>query len=274
MNDHELAALLAYEAGQLLLDVRGDLVPVPDGQPTEYDQKALGDAGDRQSNDFLISQLNSHRPKDVILSEESLDPAARHQADRVWIIDPLDGTSSFSRGYPGFAVHVALWERGADVPGSITAAAVSVPLFDVTLSTADNPTQQSFALNLDLPTVQPRFIDDTIRIVTSPSRPPRQLDQVKQALQEAFNQPVDVQRMGSVGAKTTFIVLGHADIYLNTVGFHEWDLAAPLGIAHHYGLHACLPSGQDFQLNQAGTELSGALIAQPQFVETILKSLA
>ena len=276
MNDHELAAQLAYQAGQLLLDVRGDISPIPDGELAPFDQKALGDEGDRLANDFLISRLKTDRPDDVILSEESLDPATRHNANRVWIIDPLDGTSSFSRGYPGFAVHVALWERGSHLPGSISAAAVSVPMFDITLSTADDPERMrgEFPDLSHVATVQSQHKADGIRIVTSPSRPPQQLAAVTSALSADFNQSVVVQRMGSVGAKTCFIILGHADIYINTVGFHEWDLAAPLGVAHHYGLSACLPSGESFELNQPRTELGGALISQPQFVDTILRSLA
>jgi 3'(2'), 5'-bisphosphate nucleotidase len=47
-----------------------------------------------------------------VLSEEALDDRGRLGADRVWIIDPLDGTREFSEGRDDWAVHVALWERG------------------------------------------------------------------------------------------------------------------------------------------------------------------
>ena len=275
MNDHELARHLAHVAGELLLEIRGNLSPLPDGQVAPYDQRALGDQGDRQVNEFLISQLDLHRPHDVVLSEESADPQARHAADRVWIIDPLDGTSSFARGYPGFAVHVALWERGCEKPGSISAAAVAAPMFNVTLSTADDVESLPQVLGSSSQIAQlhnqPR---NNIRIVASPSRPPVQMADVKVALENEFNLQVDVQRMGSVGAKTVYIVLGQADIYLNTSGFYEWDLAAPLGVAHHYGLDVFLPSGAPILFNQIDVSLGGALISRPEFVPTILKSLA
>src|SRR5215469_14436215 len=70
-------------------------------------------AGDRQSHEFLVSELARARPGDAVLSEEGRDDPARLAADRVWIVDPLDGTREF--GEPGrsdWAVHVALWERG------------------------------------------------------------------------------------------------------------------------------------------------------------------
>ena len=275
MNDHQLARNLAYEAGQLLLEIRGNLEPLPDGVVAPYDQKALGDRGDREANNFLIDSLRSERLNDVIFSEESADPFERLTADRVWMIDPLDGTSSFTRGYPGFAVHVALWERIDASSGAITAAAVSVPLFHTTLSTADDVSELSKAKELATPPLyQERSERDNIRIVTSPSRPPTQMDIVRESLQSEFNQTVEVQRMGSVGAKTTYIILGGAEIYINTSGFHQWDIAAPLGIAEHYGLNVCLPSGSPIVLNQPKTDVGGALIAQPEFVPNVIKSLA
>ena len=276
MNDHELAKYLAIEAGALLRELRGDISPTPLGVQPSYDHEALGKLGDRSANDFLLNSLRNHRPDDVILSEESLDPQLRHRASRVWIIDPLDGTSSFSRGFPGFAVHVALWERDSELPGSITAAAISVPLFDLHLSTADSAEQvasgTSFIRSSDV--IQPKFSEGTIRIVTSPSRPPKMLERVVDSLAKQFSQDVEVQPLGSVGAKTAYIIAGAADIYLNTSGFHQWDIAAPIGVAAHYGLSSCLPTGRPHQMNGEGTEISGALIARPQFVEPILNSLA
>ena len=55
--------------------------------------------------------LAQHRPDDAVLSEEGKDDRVRLQRDRVWIIDPLDGTREFSEPpRDDWAVHVALWE--------------------------------------------------------------------------------------------------------------------------------------------------------------------
>ena len=70
--------------------------------------------GDRRSHELLVTELAVRRPQDAVLSEEGRDDPARLSADRVWIVDPLDGTREF--GEPGrtdWAVHVALWERGS-----------------------------------------------------------------------------------------------------------------------------------------------------------------
>ena len=100
--DQELAEDLAAEAGRLLVGLR---TSGPVG-------KELGALGDRESNALLLSRLAAQRPGDAVLSEESADGPARLSAERVWIIDPVDGTREYGTGGRlDWAVHVALWER-------------------------------------------------------------------------------------------------------------------------------------------------------------------
>src|SRR3954462_9219546 len=125
-SDAELAGELAPRAGELLLRLRAD---------TGFDDPtALRKAGDRNSNELLIAALAQARPGDAVLSEESADDRSRLDADRVWIVDPLDGTHEYGEeGRTDWAVHVALWERSA---GGLTAGAVALPARDLTLTTA------------------------------------------------------------------------------------------------------------------------------------------
>ena len=63
-----------------------------------------------------------------MLSEEAADDLSRVRADRVWIVDPVDGTWEFSkRGHVDWAVHIALWQRNGGPDGGITDAAVGLP---------------------------------------------------------------------------------------------------------------------------------------------------
>ena len=87
-SDHEVAARLATEAGRLLLAVRDELADA-----TEAERKA---AGDKRSHDYLMEALARERPADAVLSEEGADDPVRLRAERVWIVDPLDGTREFS----------------------------------------------------------------------------------------------------------------------------------------------------------------------------------
>ena len=102
-NDAELAATLADEAGQLLMSVRTANAGI--------DPADLKDLGDRSSQELLAARLAELRPGDAVLSEEAVDDLRRLTADRVWIIDPLDGTREYSEGRHDWAVHVALWVR-------------------------------------------------------------------------------------------------------------------------------------------------------------------
>ena len=99
-DDDRLTRDVAVEAGYRLLTLHAGGMDADD----------LRKAGDASSHEFLSAQLTAQRPGDAILSEECKDDKARLTADRVWIVDPLDGTREF--GEPGrtdWAVHVALW---------------------------------------------------------------------------------------------------------------------------------------------------------------------
>ncbi|WP_084509288.1 inositol monophosphatase family protein [Nocardia pseudovaccinii] len=119
MDDHALAAELARLAGERLLEIR----------------EQGGAADDRQANNLLLEHLRRERPDDAILSEESPDDPTRLDHERVWIIDPLDGTREY--GEPprtDWAVHVALAVNHVPVAG-----AVALPAAGIVLHTAQPP---------------------------------------------------------------------------------------------------------------------------------------
>src|SRR5699024_10577935 len=159
--------------------------------------------GDRIADDLLLRRLHEERPDDAILSEEGRgekgpEGSRRLDAERVWIVDPLDGTREYGEiGRDDWAVHVALVEKGQP-----TAAAVACPGRDLVWSTAAVPPIR--------PTRPARP-----RIVVSRSRPP----QVAHHLAEQLG--ADLIPMGSAGAKTAAVVLGEADIYAHAGGQYE-----------------------------------------------------
>ena len=89
-TDQQLATRLAVEAGRMLVELRDELV----AEGIHYWD--LKDEGDVAGHRFLVAALTLARPDDVILSEEAADNRRRLQADRVWIIDPIDGTNEFA----------------------------------------------------------------------------------------------------------------------------------------------------------------------------------
>ena len=242
MNDHADAARYAQSAGELLLKLRDDNRP----------SWALGDAGDALANRHLIDLIAGDHPGDRILSEESVDDRRRLDADRVWIIDPLDGTREYSEpGRTDWAVHVALWERDAE----ITAAAVALPALGVVCSTAEPPM---------LPPVDGR----PPRVVMSRSRAPGVARRVAASLD------AEVVYLGSAGAKTMAVVLGYVDAYVHAGGQYEWDSAAPTGVARAAGLHTSRLDGAPLRYNQSSPWLPDLVVCRPELRERNLEVTA
>ena len=265
MNDHELARKLARETGTLLVGLRNHAASLQSGEDETHSalaQEVLGSEGDRVAHDYLMEQFATHRPNDVVLSEEGDLEVARLNAERVWIIDPLDGTAHYSSGGDDFAVHIALWEAGSSAASQISVASVAVPARNE-LWSMDEPIQR----------YQPN--GSPIRILVSRSRPPREMDAVVQKLEESFPDRgrVEVIPMGSVGAKVGAILADKADAYFNSGGFYEWDLAAPLGIAVHNGLSVTDCTGNLIELNKVNLKVKDILICRPELTTTIVMAL-
>jgi 3'(2'), 5'-bisphosphate nucleotidase len=240
VDDHALARDLAEAAGERLLALRAE-----GGDPD-----ALRKAGDRSSHEFLVAELAVRRPGDHVLSEEAADDPARLSADRVWIIDPLDGTREFGEeGRTDWAVHVALWERG-----ELTAGAVALPAQGETLSTVQPPPL-------------PPAADDPLRVVVSRSRPPAFATAATAAI-GAHTVP-----LGSAGAKIAAVISGEADAYLHGGGFYEWDTAAPVAVARAVGLHASRIDGSELLYNQADLLVPDILVCHPALADRLLEAI-
>ena len=130
-DDHRQAAELATEAGKLLVDLRAELVA------SGAEAAELKAEGDRRSNVFLMERLADLYPADAILSEEGKDEqgaggTSRLDAERVWVVDPLDGTREFSEPPRGdWAVHVALVMGGQPVVGAVALPAQHLSLIHI-----------------------------------------------------------------------------------------------------------------------------------------------
>lgn len=260
MNDHELAIYLAEAAGKYLLQIRAEAA-VPTGD--EAAAKALAKIGDAKSNDWLLAQLAEHRPEDAVLSEEAADADSRLSASRVWIIDPVDGTYEYARSLPEFAVHIALWDTAAD---KLIAGAVSIPNHDLVWSTADVPAE-----------VDIKVSGRPLMIIASPREPIEMVEKLRSGLAEfaAANgyDSIEVMNCGSVGGKVHQILTNVADVYVSSVGFFEWDSAAPAAIGLHHGLHVTQLNGDRLTFNHMPPRTPSFLAARPWLHAAAVKAL-
>ena len=244
MNDHQLAATLASEAGGLLMRVREQA----GWEGLTRDE--LKARGDRDSNEYLLMRLREERPGDAILSEEAKDDLARLRSPRVWIVDPLDGTREYSEGRHDWAVHVALVWQGQPVAG-----AVALPAEHRVLSTEPRP-------HVAAPSGGPP------RLVVSRTRPPKLSEHLAGALGCAL------VPLGSAGAKTMAVILGQADVYAHAGGQYEWDSCAPVAVARAAGLHCSRLDGTPLRYNNPDPYLPDVLVCRPELASAVLDAVA
>jgi 3'(2'), 5'-bisphosphate nucleotidase len=243
-TDAEVARDLATAAGELLLALRDEL--------GFADPWALRDAGDERANVLLLQLLAAARPADVILSEESADDPRRHDADRLWIIDPLDGTTEFGEeGRTDWAVHVALWERGK----GLTEGAVALPARGMTLSTAD-----------PLPAL-PEPAPAT-RLAVSRTRRPAWVVSVSETIGGVL------EPIGSAGMKTMSILLGEADAYMHSGPMKEWDTAAPVVVARKAGLVATDLFGGELEYNKPNRLTDQLIVCREDILGSLVDAYA
>ncbi len=241
-DDDCLARDLAVAAGERLLKLRASGSAADD----------LRCAGDLGSQEFLAAELARARPHDAVLSEEAVDDPARLAADRVWIIDPLDGTREFGEeGRVDWAVHVALWERG-----ELTAGAVALPAHDAVLSTAEPPAPPAAAPGAAL------------RLVVSRSRPPEFVQRLAAKL------GAELVPLGSAGAKAASVITGEVSAYVHSGGQYEWDSAAPVAVARAAGLHTSRIDGSNLRYNSEQPWMPDILICPVPLAGRLLDAIS
>jgi len=239
IDDETLARRLAQGTGEILKGVR-NVGLLRNGE--------LGDAGDSIAQEWISRALAIHRPQDAVLSEEANDDLVRLNRERVWIIDPLDGTREFAGVRQDWAVHIAL-----SVNGTITTAAVGMPDLGQVFTTAESRAVPGHA---------------TGRLVISRNSTPPVAVQVAEQLS------MELTTMGSCGAKAISVLLGDNDAYVHAGGQYEWDNAAPVGVCLAAGLHCSRLDGSALVYNNRETYLPDLLICRPELADSILAETA
>jgi 3'(2'), 5'-bisphosphate nucleotidase len=243
MTDSQLARRLAHEAGKELLRIRASAAVL--------DAAALKQAGDRGAQRVLAQMLAEARPDDAVLSEEAADDRTRLSAERVWIIDPLDGTREFSEPpRTDWAVHVALWEGGRLSTGAVTLPAAGL------------------VYGTDPVAVRPTGTPATIRLAVSRSRPPAFVQRLADRL------CADLVPMGSAGVKATAVLRDEVDAYVHAGGQYEWDSAAPVAVAQAAGLHTSRIDGSPLVYNRSDPLLPDLLVCRPEIAADLLDAIA
>lgn len=197
-------------------------------------------------NDILRETLMNHFPNDGWMSEESPDCPNRLNTSRVWVIDPIDGTSYFIKGIPQFSISVALVEQQQPILGVVYNPAKD-ELFSALCGQGLHLNDEPFNVN---PTT-----NTPLTILVNPSR----LDHNEFQAYQAY---ATLQPMGSIAYSLALVAAGKADGTINFDQLHEWDIAAGCLLVQESGGTNTDYNGTPLQYNQADPIVHGVLASR------------
>ena len=177
-------------------------------------------AADREANDLIVRRLGAEFPDDGILAEESVDTEERLNKQRVWLIDPMDGTKNFVQRDGDFAVQIGLAVAGEPVVG-----VVYQPVRDLLYRAVrgEGAWRENKGENGERMSVSNRTTPGEMVLASSRSHRSPRMELVVSAF--GFK---DETRRGSVGVKIGLIAEQHADLYLHlSPSTKQWDTCAP-----------------------------------------------
>ena len=218
--------------------------------------------GDRIANDIIVSNLRREFPTDAILSEEETDDHARLNAKRLWIIDPIDGTSSYIQQRQEWAVQIALL-----IDGQLAFGALGFPQWQRVYYGI--PGHGAWLRDQDQESPCQIQTAPTPTLLCSRSkRNKAAMEQAKSLLHEFAHTTVS-----SVGLKTVHLIEGKGSLYVNPARINEWDYAAPAAVLIGAGGHATNFDNQALPYNQVQPQCHGIIFSNLQQHATYVRAL-
>ena len=193
------------------------------------------------------------------LSEESVDDLTRLEKNRVWVVDPLDGTREFVAGIPEFCASIAMVEDGQPVAGGIYNPATN--------ETFLGSVESGVTYNGKPAKPSQRKLLDGATVLASRS-------EVKRGEWKQFeNANFQVRPMGSVAYKLALVSTGLADVTFTLVPKHEWDVAAGVALVLSGGGFAKTLDNLPLRCNARNPLLKGLIACGPFMADELLTRL-
>ena len=262
----QVAVSLAREAGASILEFYRK--PLQIDQKESFSNSEPVTEADRVANDLIVRSLQREFPEDGILAEESIDTSRRLNRSRVWMIDPLDGTTGFIDGNGDFAVQIGLANEGKAVLGVVYQPLTGV-LYRAVRDQGCWIERPNFMP--ERATVSRQNQLHRMRLAASRSHRSPRMDLVM----KSFGVKEEVRR-GSVGIKVGLICEQQCDLYVHlSPRTKQWDTCAPEIILHESGGRITDLFGQPLRYNVAEVQNRNGLVASNGVVhEEIIRSLA
>ncbi len=219
-DETALARQAAREAGEVLVQTLGHRPAV-----TKKGEIDLVTEADIQSEQIILELISARFPEDSILAEEA--GGFRHRPERVWLVDPLDGTINFVHGFPFFAVSIAL-----EVEKELVLGVVFNPFFGEFFHALRG--EGAFLNGLPIAVSKSRTLQDSLLATGFPydihERPDRVLDHFRKMVVQAQG----VRRPGSAALDLCYVAAGRLDGFWEE-GLKPWDTAAGVVIVQEAG---------------------------------------
>ena len=241
-NDLKLAINASLKAGEIIMQYYCD----------DYEIKEKGyhnpvTTADYEADTYLKSTLMSARPQYGWLSEETVDSKNRLNKEKVWIVDPLDGTKEFIESVPQFVVSIALVEKGIPIIGVL-----HNPVTKETFHAAKGE-----GAYLDENQYRCSIKDSTRDMVILNSR-----SETRRGLWEPYKKHFKKLRpIGSVAYKMGLTAIGKADIFATLRPKNEWDICAGTCLINEAGGKVININGKEITFNNQKTLIEPGLIA-------------
>ena len=248
-----VATELARQAGAVLLEHYNSPFLV-EQKVNALDELEEVTAADREANELIVGRLQTEFPEDGILAEESTDTERRLGKNRVWLIDPMDGTKNFINRDGDFAVQIGLAVGGESVLG-----VVYQPVRDVLYRAAHNGGAWIEAGEDGPARLSVSHLTRASEMVLASSRSHRspRMERVVSAF--GFK---DETRRGSVGVKIGLIAEQQADLYLHlSPSTKQWDTCGPEAILAEAGGRLTDLFGQPLRYNGLRVDNRNGIVA-------------
>jgi myo-inositol-1(or 4)-monophosphatase len=243
----------AYAAGNIMRRQMQHVDAIPVERKDRHDYVC---EVDRACEAEIVRQIKRFYPDHAFLCEES---GKTGDDNRVWIIDPLDGTSNYLHGLPHFAVSIA-----QQVRGRTEHAVVYDPIREELFSASRG--SGAFVNNKRLRVAARNGLEGAILATAFPFRSRGDLQAYARVFQAVFAKVEDFRRAGTASLDLAWVAAGRMDGYFE-IGLKPWDVAAGALIVRESGGVVL-----DFDGNDA-VEEAGTIIAAPYKVMTPLRAL-
>lgn len=256
-----LALRAAWKAAARILEDYERLVPIPDAPAS------ISTATDRLAQEIILQEIHATFPTDALSAEEATETLrhAPRNGERLWIVDPIDGTRGFARKNGEFSVMVALVVRGQIQLGVVLAPVTRTILF------AERGRGCWQAVGKDQPATRCRVgsargVGEAV-LTVSRSEASKTAPLVRRLRPRSWIETY------SAGLKLALVARGVADAYINTYPeFHDWDVCAGQILVEEAGGTVTTLSGRPVQYGANGDQRDGLIASNGMIHQKLLEA--